>query len=102
MCRAKTDGVFQQNQVSGVDPVLPAGAAGLLILAQHYGLKTGQTVGTGDFNADGGVGFADLLVLAQNYGKMSASPAVTPVPEPGAVMFATLVGAMAVRRRRQA
>jgi len=50
----------------------------LLVLAQHYGLKTGQTYENGDFNADGGVGFDDLLILAQNYGRTSAA-AVAPV-----------------------
>jgi hypothetical protein len=75
----------------------------LLILAQHYGLKTGQAVGTGDFNADGGVGFDDLLVLAQNYGKMSAAPAVTPVPEPTAIgLFMLLAVGTTSRRRRRA
>jgi hypothetical protein len=66
-----------------VPPRVPGDANGdskvdfsdLLILAQHYGVRTGATFGQGDFTGDGAVDFSDLLILAQHYGSSAASPA---------------------------
>jgi hypothetical protein len=77
----------------------------LLDLAQHYN-KAG-TFETGDFNADGRVGFDDLLVLAQHYGETinsppvatTGDPGVASVPEPGVVILVA-VGMLTLRRRR--
>jgi len=78
------------------------GFADLLILAQHYGLTSGQTFDTGDFNNDGGVGFDDLLILAQHYGQMqTAAAAVSPVPEPASLgTIGAFACTLVVRRRR--
>jgi hypothetical protein len=74
--------------------------ADLLILAQHYGLKSGQDYATGDFNYDGGVAFDDLLVLAQNYGGGNDG-ATTAVPEPASLAIASWGVVAFTRRSRQ-
>lgn len=79
----------------------------LLILAQHYGVTTGQVWDTGDFDADRAVGFSDLLALSQNYeapGVLGSgfeadwALAQSLVPEPASMV--ALGSLIRVRRRR--
>jgi len=76
--------------------------ADLLILAQHYGTKTGAVHATGDANGDGAVNFDDVLILAQEYGQTGISPDASPVPEPAAVAALVVTGGFMGRRRRAA
>jgi len=102
--------VALDDQVSLANSLLPGDAnfdghvnfADLLIVAQHYGQKSGQTYFTGDFNNDSGVGFDDLLILAQHYGQSAATDAgATAVPEPAALGLLLSAGLMLARRRRR-
>lgn len=92
---------YDNLQLSGVRGILgDANGDGrvdfsdLVVLAQHYGVKTGATWADGDFNNDGAVGFSDLVTLAQGYNARTTAVAEDRgalVPEPmtlGAVLSA--------------
>jgi len=72
----------------------------LLIVAQHFGLTSGQTYDTGDFNGDGAVGFDDLLTLSQNYGGGEGGAGAANVPEPSSFALVVLAWLASVRHRR--
>jgi hypothetical protein len=72
----------------------------LLVLAQHYGTKSGATPQLGDANGDGAVDFADLLLLSQEYQQAAGQPAASTVPEPACVA-ALLLPMLLLRRRAE-
>ena len=72
----------------------------LLIVAQHYGLTSGQTYETGDLNGDGGVAFDDLLIVSQNYGSGEGAAGAATMPEPSSLVVMVLACLTTLRRRR--
>lgn len=83
----------------------------LALLAVNFGGNTGMNWGTGDFSGDGIVNGTDLALLAGNFGFDASNPAApvgisidelaTAVPEPTSIISISLIGAVALMRRRQ-
>jgi hypothetical protein len=79
-------------------------------LAANFGLTSGAIWTQGDFNYDGRISLNDFNLLAANFGLSAAGPQVTPhdwsalasaVPEPGAPLLCSPLGAACVGRRRR-